>query len=452
MDTEQTKQKKCPRCGAMIPGFAITCPDCGFSFDSETDTSKSSRTALAELQDKLLKARSEKEKALLINAFAMPNTKDALLQLLILSYSNFSASKGAESVIIRRAWLSKALQSYKLLKAQVGEDADIKKQLEEYKLLEDKKAVDKLSGLYKKKIITYSFLAIGFVVAMVILLIYLLKNPVQRYVDRQDARKATVALSKMETIEEIQQNVMRLLEIDTVISVSTFDYLENGGREKKTYHKNGQVDIELQDKNFRSFSVMKYDKTGACIEEWNDALGILSHLSHYEIGTVDILYSNYLNSRNARINDVKYNDDSLITSITLSYSKKTTTYTIEYNEDNLPIVQSVQTDRYNDVYEMNYNSQGHISGCSVGSDTYWMYRYINNKLDGWSMHYINTTIRKEKYIYEDDITTIEFYDLNSEYYGSATSNITDKSYDKTTTIRVIKDDKSIVDIKCSKND
>lgn len=262
MDAEQIhKQKKCPRCGAMIPGFSITCPDCGFTFDSETDTSKSSRTALAELQDKLLKARSEKEKALLINAFAMPNTKDALLQLLILSYSNFSASKGAESVVIRRAWLSKALQSYKLLKAQVGEDADIKKQLEEYKLLEDKKAVDKLSGLYNKKIILYSLLVCVFTAALVFFMIYLLKNPVQRYVDRQDSRKAAVALSKMETIEEIQQNVMRLLEIDSVISVSTFNNLEDGGREKKTYYKNGQIDIELQDKNLRSFSITKYDKS-----------------------------------------------------------------------------------------------------------------------------------------------------------------------------------------------
>jgi hypothetical protein len=52
----------------------------------------------------------------------MPNTKESLLQLLILAYSNYDTGKGVEKELIRRAWLSKAVQAYQLLKAQAKSD------------------------------------------------------------------------------------------------------------------------------------------------------------------------------------------------------------------------------------------------------------------------------------------------------------------------------------------
>ena len=329
---QENKPKRCPQCGAVIPSFSIRCPECGFTFSTETDSSANSRSALSELQDKLLKAKTSNEKALLINAFAMPNTKEALLQLLVLSYTNFSSSKGTESEAIRRAWLSKALQSYKLLEAQSGNDADILKQLKEYAILKDKRAVDKLSGAHRKRIIAISVFSIAFVVVSVFVLISLLKNPVQKYADRQNVQKAVMVLSEMKSIDDIQHDVMRLMSVDSVSFISVINPINNG-EEITTYYKNGEKEIAIMDKNGREISMKKYDKSGVCIDEWEDELDIHSHLSKWNIGTPDILYTDYRRSKNTKLVNAKYNENGLITSITLGKSNNSTTYTIEYNED-----------------------------------------------------------------------------------------------------------------------
>lgn len=105
---------KCPNCGESINSFVANCPSCGHEFRG-TSTAKT----VKEFSEKLEWAITDKQRILLIRSYPVPNTKEDLLEFMILASSNFDAkyfASHSKEESISKAWLSKIEQCYQKAK------------------------------------------------------------------------------------------------------------------------------------------------------------------------------------------------------------------------------------------------------------------------------------------------------------------------------------------------
>lgn len=141
---------KCPNCGEVLKSFVSNCPSCGFELRGTKATS-----AVKEFATKLeaIEARREYEKpggffkqaaALqhisktdeqkinLIQSFSVPNTKEDILEFMILATSNVNyrsydstrTNTSKSDTALSDAWISKIKQVYEKGKASYGGDQD----------------------------------------------------------------------------------------------------------------------------------------------------------------------------------------------------------------------------------------------------------------------------------------------------------------------------------------
>lgn len=133
------KIHKCPNCGEILESFVANCPSCGYEIrESRTIASvkefalkldqiehkqMSHSSAMEKLfgkdlhDDSSAKQKIEEEKANLIINFPVPNTKEDILEFLILASSNIDAKK---TDIITKAWLQKLEQVYQRAQITIG--------------------------------------------------------------------------------------------------------------------------------------------------------------------------------------------------------------------------------------------------------------------------------------------------------------------------------------------
>ena len=123
--------KKCPHCGAPITDTMLSCPECGFVFQKENKASEDVRERIDKLEEALSEAALPRQGGLLytdepsqrmvpiINSFTLPYTKEGLVQMLELSYSNYVSTDntiGTDGMRpVRKAWYGKAIQALNAL-------------------------------------------------------------------------------------------------------------------------------------------------------------------------------------------------------------------------------------------------------------------------------------------------------------------------------------------------
>ena len=148
------KLRKCPHCGATISGYSLTCPECGFSLSSESKTSENVRNYVQDLQILLMEAENSvsardqmlygdqkvcQQKVNIITTFQLPYTTEALLEMMLFTYSSYQTAPSSLINVNRRhlknAWLGKAKQAYRMLAAQSDLDEKTKATLQEYSFL-----------------------------------------------------------------------------------------------------------------------------------------------------------------------------------------------------------------------------------------------------------------------------------------------------------------------------
>lgn len=141
---------KCPNCGDVIPSFHRNCPRCGFEL-RETKASSAVKEFARKIEE--LEALRKEEKShsgffdkvasistsssidkqiiSLIKNFTVPNTKEDLLEFMILATSNIEAGaynqyNGVKprKLELNEAWLSKAKQVYQKAKSSYGNEKD----------------------------------------------------------------------------------------------------------------------------------------------------------------------------------------------------------------------------------------------------------------------------------------------------------------------------------------
>ena len=117
-------RRKCPNCGAVISDYALTCPECGFALETESNNSRRVEQQIDVLCEELYDAEnsitgSTDRKIEAINRFFVPVTKEALLLGFTFAKSQYNYSVNTHSLLVE-AWKAKMQQFYDLLKVQPG--------------------------------------------------------------------------------------------------------------------------------------------------------------------------------------------------------------------------------------------------------------------------------------------------------------------------------------------
>lgn len=146
---------KCPNCGELLDSFRSHCPSCGYEIrDARSSNSirelaqkleriESERMAPIEEKKSLMKMvfgkdfkdedeikeaqnqfdeHKKQQKANLIINFPVPNTREDILEFMILASSNIDVKKGIDDEV-SKAWLSKLDQVYEKAKLLMGSES-----------------------------------------------------------------------------------------------------------------------------------------------------------------------------------------------------------------------------------------------------------------------------------------------------------------------------------------
>ena len=147
---------KCPNCGELLDAFRTHCPSCGYEIrDARSSSSvrefalklekieaqkmphiEEKKSVMKMLVGKDFKEENEVEeaqerfdehkrqqKANLIINFSVPNTKEDILEFMILASSNIDVKKGLDDEV-SKAWLSKLEQVYEKARLLMGNSPD----------------------------------------------------------------------------------------------------------------------------------------------------------------------------------------------------------------------------------------------------------------------------------------------------------------------------------------
>lgn len=187
---------KCPKCGEVLKSFEINCPACGHELRGIKATSAVKEFALKleaielrredekaygtfnVLEAKQRISKTDEQKISLIKSFFIPNTKEDMLEFMILAtsnvnmkiydyYANTNISKSEKE--INDAWFSKVQQIYEKAKRSYSSDSTFM----EIKALYDR-CNEEIQKSKKKGILKY-ILSFGWIPIFIIILIVSLK-------------------------------------------------------------------------------------------------------------------------------------------------------------------------------------------------------------------------------------------------------------------------------------
>ena len=150
---------KCPNCGEVLDSFAVNCPTCGYEFrgvkgaisvrefakkleeiESKRPTSRFGFKKVLENQNTV--NETDMKKISLIRSFVIPNTKEDMLEFLILASSNINLQRyndfdtiSESEKAVSDAWQAKFEQAYEKAKLSFGDTPEF----------------EKIHAIYKKK-------------------------------------------------------------------------------------------------------------------------------------------------------------------------------------------------------------------------------------------------------------------------------------------------------------
>lgn len=140
---------KCPNCGEILKSFEINCPSCGYEIrgSNVSNSVKEFAAKLEQIESKRIIKKTKGifskavqsqvltdvdiQKISLIKSFPVPNTKEDMLEFMILASSNmnmktydlYNTSKTKSEIETNEAWLSKVQQVYEKAKRSYSTDA-----------------------------------------------------------------------------------------------------------------------------------------------------------------------------------------------------------------------------------------------------------------------------------------------------------------------------------------
>ena len=148
--------RKCPNCGAVVPAFKGTCPECDYEFVN-IEANLSSKL----LSDKLLNEWKEEKKIEIIETFPIPNSKADLLEFLTALKPRVEGSRNQ----LTDAYFKKYKECLEKAKISFNGDSQLKYFIDDFPKLEKRVATQK----NRKLIIISKVLIVLGVIAIVVL-------------------------------------------------------------------------------------------------------------------------------------------------------------------------------------------------------------------------------------------------------------------------------------------
>lgn len=108
---------KCPSCGESLESFVAVCPACGYELRNAPVSS-----AVQQFVSKLHSISSSSQRARFIQEYPVPNTREDLLEFLMMASSSMGSSREGEEL---DAWRQKYEQCYQKAKLTLGDDKDL---------------------------------------------------------------------------------------------------------------------------------------------------------------------------------------------------------------------------------------------------------------------------------------------------------------------------------------
>ncbi len=144
---------KCPNCGATLSSFVKNCPDCGYELRGASST-----YSVQEFSRRYASAANNSQKNDLIRTYVIPNTKEDILEFIILASSNIDSntysssdvvvSGGVSSQDITEAWMAKFEQAHQKANLLLSDDPYLEKINKLY--ADKKKALENARSKSKK--------------------------------------------------------------------------------------------------------------------------------------------------------------------------------------------------------------------------------------------------------------------------------------------------------------
>lgn len=140
------KLYKCPSCGEVLKSFMTNCPSCGlelrevkpssavkeFALKLEAIESKREREGIfSRIRANQRVSKTDAQKISLIQSFSIPNTKEDILEFMILATANINMTalaamdKNEREIALADAWLTKVKQAYSKAHESYGSNEDL---------------------------------------------------------------------------------------------------------------------------------------------------------------------------------------------------------------------------------------------------------------------------------------------------------------------------------------
>ena len=221
---------KCPNCGEILESFVSNCPSCGFELRGVKVSSPVQELVekLEELEEQRAEIKSDglfggknykrkshainQQKINLIRNFPIPNTKEDIMEFMILSASNMKTAWKAEEcdIEIAAAWKAKFIQAYNKAKICLN-DSDFSCIQEIYEEIMIKP---------KRKALKITFISIGSAILIVLFIILMIFISDQKDIEKNPSF-IRIGASSASFEGDNYQDVINYLESKGFMNIET---------------------------------------------------------------------------------------------------------------------------------------------------------------------------------------------------------------------------------------
>lgn len=225
-ETEQQSETvgkvyRCPNCGDTLNSFVKKCPSCGLELRGAKATSSVKEFSLKleaiesrreyepkkkifELNGHDYVSKTDEQKISLIKNFSVPNTKEDMLEFMILATSNIDTevynsmkSHSESEKRLSNAWLAKMNQVYEKAKISYSNDKDFKQIAELYEKVN--KGIEKSK---RKKLYFYCGFALVYIALILFSCITIATNNIS------SSKEKKTEIARLENIEQEAQSLL----------------------------------------------------------------------------------------------------------------------------------------------------------------------------------------------------------------------------------------------------
>ena len=144
----------------------LKCPECGYTFQSESEATLYIRDIIKETERKFQNAPNDELKLSIIASFSVPYTSNALIQAYEYAYGRYVQTQTVNTTYAS-AWLGKSKELYNLIRSQPTIDDSTQRWIDNHK--------DIITESIEKKVIKQETIAmIGACIMMIALSVFLI--------------------------------------------------------------------------------------------------------------------------------------------------------------------------------------------------------------------------------------------------------------------------------------